>query len=541
MLVLGEPGVGKSSLLSNWIAQRKKKKTYSRHTLEEYIFWHAVGCSELSCKENNLIFRLIQGLKETFGISREIPIHAQEKLRWELPRFLELASKKGKIIIVIDGVHRISPDEKNDSVLSWLPQQSTSNIKIILTATIPIGSAIFQLKHAVGSDVNSGRLDTPMQSTKGSVKSNALDTASDRASSILNESRQMSAAALAQTYLYRKATSRILRQLERRQLQILRLKTLEKQQIGIVLKSFIQKTVEIDLVSVNTHVDSVTIDVSDTKTVNDVKLEERLPHNNSKSKIPLVTTAQVPGFLLFSSHIRKLLLHRWGTSPNFVRLCLSVSYMLCCKGYSLWHVWDYLLQARDTEDLLNHAIDLMEQGYIVTESSNDNGNDSTSNSATNSARLVNPETSTTAHEANANISRTSAQLKQPNRRMSVKDVNRIRKEGGVESLLDLYPWHPTIRRLIADSTGNLGHDNDFEAMADLLDKDSEMDSIGSKVSSQSKDKRKNFNSEGADGDKKYITRKWLNGISSFDIKLKESRKKVGSSYLYLLIRIDLTK
>lgn len=49
----------------------------------------------------------MRDLKRRFDIAREVPFnHAQ--LSWDLPRFLELASRKGKVIIVIDGIQRLT-------------------------------------------------------------------------------------------------------------------------------------------------------------------------------------------------------------------------------------------------------------------------------------------------------------------------------------------------------------------------------------------------------------------------------------------------
>ena len=49
-------------------------------------------------------------LKNRFELSRDVPL-SQSRLSWDLPRFLELASKKGKVVIVIDGLHRLESNE----------------------------------------------------------------------------------------------------------------------------------------------------------------------------------------------------------------------------------------------------------------------------------------------------------------------------------------------------------------------------------------------------------------------------------------------
>ena len=60
------------------------------------------------------------------------------QLPWDLPRFLELASKKGKILILIDGLHRLRFEEA-DIGLKWLPLSFPSNCRVIISTTSPGG------------------------------------------------------------------------------------------------------------------------------------------------------------------------------------------------------------------------------------------------------------------------------------------------------------------------------------------------------------------------------------------------------------------
>ena len=75
-------------------------------------------------------------LKTRFDLNREVPL-SQERLSWELPRFLEAASKRGKIVIVIDGLHRlISNDEGTEAAFNWLPLTFPPNVRVVLSATV---------------------------------------------------------------------------------------------------------------------------------------------------------------------------------------------------------------------------------------------------------------------------------------------------------------------------------------------------------------------------------------------------------------------
>lgn len=71
-LILGQSGTGKSALLSNWLQRRRRQAVRARNT-DEFIFWHAVGCSRQSLNINSLIRRLIMDLKTRFEITRDVP------------------------------------------------------------------------------------------------------------------------------------------------------------------------------------------------------------------------------------------------------------------------------------------------------------------------------------------------------------------------------------------------------------------------------------------------------------------------------------
>jgi nephrocystin-3 len=132
LLILGESGSGKSALLANWLQRRQRNMTRSR-SADDFVFWHAVGCTRQSLDVNSILRRLIQDLKSRFELSRDVP-YTQSRLSWDFPRFLELASKKGKVIIVIDGLHRLE-STTGETNLSWLPLEFPPNVRVVLSAT----------------------------------------------------------------------------------------------------------------------------------------------------------------------------------------------------------------------------------------------------------------------------------------------------------------------------------------------------------------------------------------------------------------------
>ena len=131
LLILGPSGCGKSALLANWLLRRQRNMSRARS--DEFIFCHVVGCSRHSLDVNNLMRRLMTDLKNRFELSRDVP-SSQSRLSWDFPRFLELASKKGKTIIVIDGLQRLQSNE-GETNLSWLPLEFPPNVRIVLSAT----------------------------------------------------------------------------------------------------------------------------------------------------------------------------------------------------------------------------------------------------------------------------------------------------------------------------------------------------------------------------------------------------------------------
>lgn len=151
---------------------------------------HRIRCSTRCTRHgvdvDQLLWRLLADVKQRFDLARNVPNEA-ERLSWELPRFLDLAARKGRVILVIDGLHRLqdksgeeesrarrayfsvgdggyymcasplrtlsplfsskSPDacarrlghsfSGGETGLQWLPLQVPGNVRIIVTATYP--------------------------------------------------------------------------------------------------------------------------------------------------------------------------------------------------------------------------------------------------------------------------------------------------------------------------------------------------------------------------------------------------------------------
>ena len=129
-VILGEVGSGKSSLLANWVR--------SRHNVahdDEQIFYHAIGCSRLSCHISHLLRRLENWLLQQFDLKDDIDLSQDDQLPWILPRLLERVSKKGAAVIVLDGLQHTK-----ENGLRWLPSKLPPNIHMIVSSSSPVSS-----------------------------------------------------------------------------------------------------------------------------------------------------------------------------------------------------------------------------------------------------------------------------------------------------------------------------------------------------------------------------------------------------------------
>ncbi|KAF0686437.1 Aste57867_21765 [Aphanomyces stellatus] len=133
LIVFGEPGSGKSAFLANWINRRKKKFQNWNNGFPEFIFYHAVGCTRQGAFVSKLLERILTEMKEYFELAKEVPT-LEERLSWQFPRYLDAASRKGRTILIVDGVHRLRTSD-GDSILKWLPLSFPPNVRLVLAST----------------------------------------------------------------------------------------------------------------------------------------------------------------------------------------------------------------------------------------------------------------------------------------------------------------------------------------------------------------------------------------------------------------------
>lgn len=141
-VLTAKAGMGKSTLLANWINNYRDKAV---NNTDHSIHFRFIGASDGSNTVYSLLLLLLREIKEVSGkledeikeieengVKRNEIIEAIPedpiKMRNALPELLKKISLKGKTVIVIDALNQL---ETGLSDLAWLPRQLPNNIKLI--------------------------------------------------------------------------------------------------------------------------------------------------------------------------------------------------------------------------------------------------------------------------------------------------------------------------------------------------------------------------------------------------------------------------
>ncbi|GLD94503.1 hypothetical protein PINS_up003114 [Pythium insidiosum] len=178
IILLGDSGIGKSAFLANWLVRRKKMFQNWQSSYPEFIFFHVVGCSRQSLFVSNLLERILREIKEYFELNKEIP-DVEERLSWQFPRFLEAASKKGRIILIIDGLQRLRTTD-GESILKWVPLVFPPNVRLVFSGTVSSPSTKFlhlstAISGAAASPIGRPGIQTIDQLERPNVNAQMID------------------------------------------------------------------------------------------------------------------------------------------------------------------------------------------------------------------------------------------------------------------------------------------------------------------------------------------------------------------------------
>jgi tetratricopeptide (TPR) repeat protein len=128
LVLVGESGSGKSALLANWALRYRKDHP------DELVLMHFIGASADSTDLSRMLRRLMTELRRRLEIPEELP-ETDEKLRSAFPNWLYIASAKGKLVLILDGLNQLD-NRENAQELDWLPLEFPENIKVLLS-TLP--------------------------------------------------------------------------------------------------------------------------------------------------------------------------------------------------------------------------------------------------------------------------------------------------------------------------------------------------------------------------------------------------------------------
>ncbi|MBN2246144.1 MAG: tetratricopeptide repeat protein [Candidatus Aminicenantes bacterium] len=124
-IVLGETGSGKTALMSNYYQHLKET------CQDDFILLHFIGILEQNSIAG-LIYRITGELKQHFDLDGALP-KTDEQARSMFPRWLDEASQKGKVLLLIDDVDQLGYRNQQQN-FSWIPAALPKNVRLIFTA-----------------------------------------------------------------------------------------------------------------------------------------------------------------------------------------------------------------------------------------------------------------------------------------------------------------------------------------------------------------------------------------------------------------------
>ena len=123
MIVVGEPGSGKTALLANWA------KGYARDNPDDMVFVHFIGSTQESSDQFNLMTRFISEVQKRYDIEEHIG-QSYEETRSAFRRYIEKAGNKARLVMVIDALNQLRPMGKHPDI-SWLPKVYPEGVHVV--------------------------------------------------------------------------------------------------------------------------------------------------------------------------------------------------------------------------------------------------------------------------------------------------------------------------------------------------------------------------------------------------------------------------
>ena len=124
LVVTGESGAGKSSLLSYWGESLRKRDP------NLFIVEHYIGVTAASTDPDTVMRRIVEEIKERTHSDDPVPQSASE-LEQSFPSWLGRMSGE-PMLILIDAINQLNTDGR---FMAWLPDHVQSNIRWVISAT----------------------------------------------------------------------------------------------------------------------------------------------------------------------------------------------------------------------------------------------------------------------------------------------------------------------------------------------------------------------------------------------------------------------
>ncbi len=118
LVVVGEPGSGKSALLAFWVHDYRL-----RHP-DAFIVEHYIGATSSGGGHLAVIERIIQEIKDRYSLEEDVPT-TPEGLEQEFPSWLAKVQHE-PMILIIDALNQLSG---NSNELRWMPRHVHSNVR----------------------------------------------------------------------------------------------------------------------------------------------------------------------------------------------------------------------------------------------------------------------------------------------------------------------------------------------------------------------------------------------------------------------------
>ena len=124
LVVTGESGAGKSSLLSYWAESLRKRDPNA------FIVEHYIGVTAASTDPDTLMRRIVEEIKERTHTEDPVPQSASE-LEQSFPSWLGRMSGE-PMLILVDAINQLNTDGR---FMAWLPDYVQNNIRWVISAT----------------------------------------------------------------------------------------------------------------------------------------------------------------------------------------------------------------------------------------------------------------------------------------------------------------------------------------------------------------------------------------------------------------------